>query len=506
MERFRLVLVKPVYLLVILISGAMAAGIWLWRPPLASSPEGKVAEGVDDLSGLLVSGGEGPVGETAVERQIRLLEGQVEYLEGQVRVLQEENEGLLERLGTLGMRSSGAGADALPQGDEPDFVGLGIELMKLRELQALPMPTVPVPAFELEEKILAWLRSFQPGTRGLQFGKALHALGVIPEAMDPLPGRAKLLRMQLGAWYDAGDRTLYVEEAGESEGLSTTREALGIAWANLLREYGETLYPKNRAGALTLDAQMAREALIAGDAGLTRFLHSIAQPPSAPSDELPAEDPDHPFNTVPLPVLLRDLHFFSFNEGFEFMQSLHSLGGFPQMGASYSRPPIMTAEVLDPQKYLAGPHLDPVTVEMPQLTVNGVQPYWDDVLGQFMCLRILLAWNDSELAGTGSQGWVADRLLVYAAEDQAKKDHAVWQTLWRDASSAEAFFTAMQKVLTQRDGEVVKPDEAGWVSYQVQGRKVWMGRNRQGNGVVFVDSADGEMGLALWKMFGKEDR
>jgi len=499
--------VRPVFLLVILISGAVAAGVGLWRDPLATGSGGGAEEvdAGDELSSLLGVGGEGPVGESAIERQIRLLEGQVEYLEGQVRVLQEENEGLLEKLGTLGMRSGGAGTEDLPQGDEPDFVGLGIELMKLRELQALPMPTVPSPAFELEEKILGWLRSFQPGTKGMQFGKALHALGVISEAMDPLPARAKLLRMQLGAWYDAGDRTLYVEEAGESEGLSSTREALGIAWASLLREYGDTLYPKNRAGVLTLDAQLAREALIAGDSGLTRFLHSIGQPPSAPSAELPAEDPDHPFNSVPLPSLLRELHFFSFNEGFEFMQSMHSLGGFPQMGASYSRPPIMTAEVLEPQRYLAGPHLNPVTVEMPQLTVNGVQPYWDDVLGQFTCLKVLLAWNSAEIAGMGSQGWVSDRLLVYAAENEAKRDHAVWQTMWQDGDLAEAFFRAMQNVLRQRDGEGANPDESGVVSYQAHGRTVWMRRNRQGSGVVLVDAAEGEMGQALWKTFGKED-
>ena len=72
--------------------------------------------------------------------QIKLLEGQVEYLEGQVRVLREENSALLEQLGRLGMKDGGGKMSPGGMGStevEPDFVGMGLDLVKLRELEAL---------------------------------------------------------------------------------------------------------------------------------------------------------------------------------------------------------------------------------------------------------------------------------------------------------------------------------------------------------------------------------
>jgi len=498
--------VKPVFLLLILVVMGVVAAIWLAGRPLASA--GKAGERAGDDGALLVAldGQPVPAGEAGT---IQLLEGQVEYLEGQVRVLREENEALLAKLGRLGMaEGAGTGAAAMQAGAaelvEPDFVGLGIELMTVRQLDALPITTLPVEGKVVREKILAWLRSQQPGDLGGRWGQALHALGWIPEAVDPLPSQADLMMLQLGAWYDAEEGTLYVDDGSGGEIMGqggAYREALGVAWAQVLREFGPTLFGKNGAAGLKTDERLARLALMGGDAGLTRFLHSLQNPRAMESAGIPVDDPDHPYNAVPLPDYLRQLHFFPMVEGFEFVQGLHSAGEFAQVNASYSRPPLSTAEVLNSERYLGEVGMKPVAVSWPEVQVQGQGPIWDDVLGQFAARTALRAWNDEERAGLGSRGWVGDRLLVYAGAADGQRGQAVWQTLWQDGEWAEAFFLAMMECLKQRYGVEVERQGEAIRPLEVAGRWVGLSKNREGQGVLLMDCAEGAFNEALRERF-----
>lgn len=500
-----MIVVKPVVLLVILVLGGVVAAFWLSRRPLApANPDGTMGSPFPNSS--LLPDGAGPDSEAQGESaQIRQLEGMVEYLEGQVKVLQEENDALLEQLGRVGLppaspapaRGLGIGPgrkEMPPPPVEPDFVGLGLDLMKLRELNMLPVPTRPVASEEVEKSILAWLRLQQPGDQGQRLGQALHALGWIPKALNPLPLRARLLRLQLGGWYDDKEGTLLLDEAGSATG-DAFRDALGAAYAQVLREFAGVLFPDANT-TLTLDERLAREATLAGDAGLTRLLYSLQNPSLQTRDSLPPEDPDHPFNQVPLPQFLRQLHFFAFTEGLEFMQGLHAAGGFGQMSASYSRPPVSTAQVLDTSRYLDPNLALRVEVTLPK-ALEDLKPLWKDSLGQYAVLTVLRAWNDDERAGLGARGWVGDRLLAFAGEKESERGHAVWQTLWQEADWAEAFFRAMHNNLRQQYGlpEAEAPD--GLLSFQAGGRQVTLQRNRGGQGVLLIDAAAGEFASRL---------
>lgn len=484
-------------LLAVLVVGGILAAFGLARKGAAVKAEPVAKEEDVGLPGEVDLQGE--------SSQIKLLEGQVEYLEGQVRVLREENSALLEQLGRLGMKDGGGKMSPGGAGEvEPDFVGMGLDLVKLRELEALPTAALPVPGEVIEEKIMKWLRARQPGDRGERQGRALHALGLIPEAVDPLPLRAALLLKQLGAWYDMEEGTLLLDEVMLAGGGESFREVLGLSLAQVLREYGAVLFPEEGKAVLTFDEQLAREAVLAGDAGLTRFLFSLRRPEVQNRDELPPEDPDHPFNAVPIPQFLRQTHFFPFTEGFDFMQGLHGAGGFAQMNAAYSRPPKNTAEVLDGEVYLAGrtPLIEKLAME--PVAVGGEIPFWDDVLGKYAILTALKAWNDPERAGLGAQGWVADRLLTYPAKGEGQRGHAVWQTLWQEGDWAEAYFRAMAECLRQRYKVPLTGKEQGIISFEAQGRYVTLLRNRGGAGVLLVDAGEGELAKELLKAYRGE--
>ncbi len=420
-----------------------------------------------------------------LQKQIVLLEGQVEYLQGQNDALKDENAQLLQKLGSLGMKSGTAVEMKVEDDVAPDFVGLGLEMMKLRKLQALPLVTTTVSQEEVETAILKWLRKQQPGDEAKRFTRGLAAVGWIPEALDPLPLRAALLARQLGGWYDEESETMLVIDPKQSASgaAAAANEALGIAFGQLLREYGNTLFQPQH-GRLTSDMRLARESLICGDAALTRFLHTLQKPAAAPKNELPPEDPDHPLNEVPLPAFLREMALFPFSQGFDFAQTLHSAGSFAQLNAAYSRPPVSAAEVIEPEAYLDPERIAAPEIKLDDVKLAGALPFLDDRLGKFACATALRAHNDDEAAGEGTRGLVADRLLAWTAGGGAKRDHAAWQTLFMDQATADAFVKAMLNSLKQRY------HTQGESEFTAQGRFVSLLRNRGGAGVVLIDTAD----------------
>ena len=467
--------ISPAALMLLLILVGSGLGWWLSQKPAETGAE------PEDLS-----------------QQVKLLEGQVEYLQGQVGALQEENSQLLQKLGTLGMK--GVPKMDLPplNDDPPDFVGLGLDLMKFRQIKALPIPTTSASPAEVEAAILVWLRKQQPGDEAPRFALALTALGWIDAPVDPLPLRAAILRRQLGGWYDAERGTLLVSDEKTEAGKPAPDRPLAIAFGQLMREYGSTLFPKHDGNALTTDERLARESLIAGDAGLTRFLFGIQNPIPQSNSDLPAEDPDHPLNQVPMPVYLKELALFPFSRGFEFSQALHSAGSFAQMNAAYSSPPTSCAELIEPERYLDANRLPPASVEMATIEIEKALPYWDDRLGRFATFTALRTYNSDEEAGQGTRGWKGDRLLAYAAPE-APRDHAAWQTLWLTPEAAAAFFKAMRHCLTQRYDVEPSLDAPGNLSLQAQGRSIHLISNRAGKGVLLIDAATAQFAEALKK-------
>ena len=470
-----------------------------------------LAQAASAMQALTPGKGPGPSPEEppAPGSAMKVLEEQVSYLQGQVDILRKENSTLLDKLASItkspAKPAQNASACEPPStaGESPDFVGVGIELVRTRALQDVPIPTISVDRSVVQNHISAWLTTQFPAQHGRLQGRALAALGAIPEPVDTVALKAAFLSHQIGAWYVPEDQSLYLAETGElPEGEKPKENALGLAYGYLFKRFGSKLLPSG-AKSMTLDARLSRESTLAGDASLTRFLHTLQNPKSGGGGGV-GEDPDDPSRSVPIPNFLRQLELASFSAGFDFMQALHSIGEWDQVNAAYNRAAIATAEILDPELYLNATPFVLQPIDIPDAKVNGDTPFWQDTLGPIATVLLLRQHAPEPIAADTAPGWANDKLLTYAAKGKTR-EHAVWQTLWRDTNAADSFFSAMRQGLLSRYKGAKPAANAPDGVFQIEsgGRTVVMQRTNKGIGVLFIDAADAAFAKAAVAKFAK---
>jgi hypothetical protein len=382
-----------------------------------------------------------------------------------------------------------------------DFTGIGIELVRVRSLPSLPATSAEVERAEVEQGITRWLSTQYAADHGRRFGRALAALGVIPQAVDTVALKAGFLSYQIGGWFDKEQDILQIANA--PDGAIQKENALGLAYGNLFRSFGEVLFSESKRQ--TTDERLARESLMAGDAALTRVLHSVANPKEGGGGGV-GEDPDDPSHAVPIPYFLREMELLPFSAGLNFVKALHSLGGFDQLDAAYHRPPLSCIEVWDAQSYLSDTPLVPPPITWKDVSITSKSPTWDDRLGVLCVVLYLKQHVTDNIAGEAAAGWVNDRFLAFAAEGKSR-DHAVWQTRWKDSLSADRYFEAMKKHLASRYRETpMELNPAGVLQMKTNERSIALKRTHQGTGVLFVDAADAAFSSAAIQKFGNTNQ
>jgi hypothetical protein len=458
-----------------------------------------------------------PNATTESGKSIKVLEEQIQYLQGQVDILRKENSTLLDKLATLTAPAKGTGTmppqkenppacEPPKSGSEkesPDFVGVGIEIVRTRELKDVPIPTISVDRAVVQKHITKWLETQFPADHGKLQGRALTALGAIPEPVDTVALKAQFLSHQIGAWYVPEEQSLYLASEGDLPvGMERKENALGLSYGYLFKRFGSKLFPAG-AKPLTIDARLAHDSVLAGDAALTRFLHALKHPGSGGGGGV-GEDPDDPSRSVPIPNFLRQLELAPFLAGFDFMQALHSIGEWEQVNAAYTRLPTAGPEVLDPQLYLNETPFALQPIEFADVKVNGAAPFWQDRMGPLATVIFLRAHAPEPIAADTAPGWANDKLFTYAAGDKPR-GHAVWQTLWRDSNAADAFFSAMREAQLSRykGSKPAANAPSGVFMLETGGRTVIMQRTNKGYGVLFVDAADAGFAKAAVEKFGR---
>jgi hypothetical protein len=447
----------------------------------------------------------GPTGDTEQERELKQLEERVNYLETQNEALLQENSTLIDKLAAIGIKEKVQNTamdktdlmtDTPPVSDGKDNVSLALELLQFRHLEDTPVIAQESAQAKVEKLILTSLEKRWGKDFGQREGAAFAALGLVPEAVDTLPLRAALLTRQITGWYDEATETLHVvneKQAQEGE-LIPADSVLAVAYGALQHRYSQTLYTKPQ----TTDERLAVEALISGDAALTRFLYRLEHPaPPTPLDDFPLDDPDHPLNQVIAPAFLRELMLFPQNSGFQFAQAMHSTGGWEQMNAAYTRPPASSAEILSDELYLGDHSVPAPQIEWKSTQIQGRRPFWDDCLGQHAIYLMLRRYNEAEKAGQVSQGWRTDRWLAFAGKEPQARGDAIWQTQWANTEAAQAFHNAMAEWLRQHYGTDLKANETSHTLTTASQRHLRLVLEKEQ--VYFIDSGSADFASVALK-------
>jgi len=511
-------------LLFILTAGAVGAGYYLdgkfksnIRPQNSEtlSTAGNVSSTTADLVPL-TGMGTTQDGKAPDDKQIAILQSQIEYLEEQNKLLQQENSQLIDQLAALHGGKAPAPSPPLLSGCSPapksatttddaapDFAGIGIELLRLRGLKDIPIPTSHVPAAQVEEKIATWLTTQFPADQGRKQGRALAALGAIPRPVDTIALKASFMAYQIGGWFDEKTQTLFLAQG--VDGVAPQKEnAMALSYGYLFKHYGPKLFTSNNSGRnVTLDARLARDAMISGDAAHLRFLHALQNPNSGGGGGV-GEDPDDPSRIIPIPNFLREMELLPFSMGLDFMQAMHSIGEWDQVNATYSRPPISSAEIMDTQVYLQDTPFTLLPLEWADISLLNQEPFWDDRLGPLGTVLFLKQHVPEAIASETAPGWLNDRLMTYENKNRGR-DHVIWQTLWKDNEAADGFFSAARSSFLGRnkDAEPSKNEPAGVFKLEAAGRVMLLKRTHEGRGVIYVDVASAEIAEEAIKKFGE---
>ena len=234
-----------------------------------------------------------------------------------------------------------------------------------------------------------------------------------------------------------------------------------------LRRFLKTT-PDGRRG-LSFDEQLARQALIEGDASV------LAMEAIDPRGEFPAtlelvetaaraRDGTLTAFTAQTPRFLRELLAFPYLDGFAFVARARVTAGWAAIDAIWSRPPESTAQILHPERY--DRRQSPAEIELPPLPLmgEGLRLARADTLGELL-VRIWLAAPGPgvaadpllapEVAERAATGWRGDRVGIYVpvtpdappalaadggAPAPARSGAALaWITAWESDADADDF-------------------------------------------------------------------
>jgi hypothetical protein len=279
--------------------------------------------------------------------------------------------------------------------------------------------------------------------------RLLVALGLLAPADDLLGLVLDLYREQLLGLYVPSDAVLYV--AGDDVALTAHQRVTAaheVVHALQDRAFGlEALLDVDDREA---DAALAVRSLVEGDAVLVQerwaALHQTGEERSAALAE--ARGRTSPTLATAPPYVAESIAF-PYLAGTAFVSALHEAGGQAAVDRAFTAPPTTTAQILHPERYLAGE--DAVAVTFGEGPGEG----WDEVrtatFGAFD-LDHLLRPLGSDRAATIAEGWAGGEVRAW----QRGGDDAVALVLaLRDPGSAAALCDAAPRwYRTIRPGEV----------------------------------------------------
>ncbi len=276
------------------------------------------------------------------------------------------------------------------------------------------------------------------------------AFGLIPEDWDYKSQLVELYLSQIGGYYDPKLKR-YAMASWLPDFLQTSIAVHELTHA--LQDKHYNLENFNNPQNFTTDEQLARAALIEGDATAVMIDHPrrmLQQPPLSEVKDVEnivlqqtlslALSP----NIRNAPEAISYTIIFPYASGLRFAHALLKKGGYRTIDQAYKNPPRSTEEVLHPEKFFhKAPDFHPISEEevLKAAKLPTLEVLTSDTWGEFMLSMLLTKGNSKQKAAEAARGWAGDRVLI--AREQNKK-HILLLTHWDSQGDQVKFFEAAE--------------------------------------------------------------
>jgi len=300
-------------------------------------------------------------------------------------------------------------------------------------------------------------------------------LGLLPAGTALRPALQRLYEQEGAGFYDPRTKRLVLSKTA----LATGGFKVGmVGWLTGRDIVGEFLLAHELTHALqdqhyTLptapepitdshgDRELARHALLEGDATLAGFAYFFGRPLDAKTiglverqlhgvpDELAKKYPD-------APELLRASLAFQYDQGTTFVGRALASGGCAAVDKVHLDPPASSEQVLHPERYY-DVRDRPVTIALAgdePLEKAGWTRCLEDTLGEFQIRVLAGRFLPAERAARVADGWGGDRVRALCRGDDLA---IVWMTAWDSPGDATDFAQAMPEIV--RDARVQQHDD-----------------------------------------------
>jgi len=360
---------------------------------------------------------------------------------------------------------------ALAQGDRAAIDEVYEETEKIRRLEAPSDIAVNfMSREELEDKLLEDMDEDMPEEETRIADEIMTMLGFIDEDLDLQSFYVDLLTEQIAGFYDPEDDSLYLISEGGTMDIMD-EYTLSHELTHYLQDQNFDLErppfedPEDAVEETDDDAAFAATCLVEGDAVLASDIWLVEYVDAGDMLEMSLDTGDYSFEVFEsAPYYIQDSLLFPYTEGKEFVDYIHSEGGFAAVDAAYSNVPTSTEMIMHPEKYLEGEAV--IQVDMPDVTGDLGADWelaYDNVLGEFDVYELFKPYLSKSGLRKAASGWGGNSYQYYRNGDGDKLLNQGYA--WDSEQDAQQFAAAFVIYMEDRfEGEIEKnPDQGAWM-------------------------------------------
>jgi hypothetical protein len=323
------------------------------------------------------------------------------------------------------------------------------QVVAIRELPPADIgPAEILTREELAAELRALFEEDYPPEEREADNATLRAMGLLEADQDIGELQLRLLEQQVLGFYDDDEQRMVVVTDRGLDGEAKITYAHEYTHALQDAAFGLASLGLDESG--DDDRVMAAVALVEGDATVTMLLWAFEHLSPAEMQDLgTAPVPD----TAGAPDWLVQALLWPYEAGPTFVIQLLGNMAEPDWAAldeAFANPPVSTAQILEPDKYLSGVEpvpVDPVDLASEMESVAGGS--WSEADSTPIGEAFTGIWLDAlgvatPIAQAAARGWAGDRLTVATAGDDEWVLH--WHFVWETAADADEFVEAYESV------------------------------------------------------------